>query len=322
MYSRVALLGVVSFGICFSALGQADRYPNKPIRIVVPWAAGGGADIITRSIGQKLNERWGQQVVVDNRPGAATIIGTEIVAKAAPDGYTILLGTSPLTINASLYKKLPYDTVRDFSPVMLMASAPHILVASPAFPPNSVKELIEFAKSKPGAISYASGGTGSAAHLAAELFKTAAKIDMVHIPFKGAAPGAVAVMSREADVMFNSLPALFTLVKAGKLKALAVAAPKRSSHLPNTPTVAESGFTGFEASEWYAILTPAGTPQAVNVQLHDEVAKILGTPDMQERLTTSGFERISSSADQLATFLRTEIARWATAVKISGAQAD
>jgi len=322
MYSRVALLGVVSFGICFSALGQADRYPNKPIRIVVPWAAGGGADIITRSIGQKLNERWGQQVVVDNRPGAATIIGTEIVAKAAPDGYTILLGTSPLTINASLYKKLPYDTVRDFSPVMLMASAPHILVASPAFPPNSVKELIEFAKSKPGAISYASGGTGSAAHLAAELFKTAAKIDMVHIPFKGAAPGAVAVMSREADVMFNSLPALFTLVKSGKLKALAVAAPKRSSHLPNTPTVAESGFTGFEASEWYAILTPAGTPQAVNVQLHDEVAKILGTPDMQERLTTSGFERISSSADQLATFLRTEIARWATAVKISGAQAD
>ena len=322
MYSRVALFGVVSLGICCPALGQADPYPNKPIRIVVPWAAGGGADIITRSIGQKLNERWGQQVVVDNRPGAATIIGTEIVAKAAPDGYTILLGTSPLTINASLYKKLPYDTVRDFSPVMLMASAPHILVASPAFPPNSVKELIEYARSKPGGMSYASGGTGSAAHLAAELFKTAAKIDMVHIPFKGAAPGAVAVMSREADVMFNSLPALFTLVKAGKLKALAVAAPKRSSHLPSTPTVAESGFTGFEASEWYAILTPAGTPQTVNVQLHDEVARILGTPDMQERLTTSGFERISSSADQLATFLRTEIARWATAVKISGAQAD
>jgi tripartite-type tricarboxylate transporter receptor subunit TctC len=182
----VAVFSLTS--LSFAAVAQTTTYPSKPVRIVVPWAAGGGADIITRSIGQKLNESTSQQIVIDNRPGAATIIGTEIVAKSAPDGYTLLLGTSPLTINASLYKKLPYDTMRDFAPVMLMASAPHILVASPKFSANSVKELVDLAKSKPGGINYASGGNGSAAHLAAELFKTAAGINMVHIPFKGAAP--------------------------------------------------------------------------------------------------------------------------------------
>lgn len=301
---------------------QSPDYPSRPIRIVVPWAAGGGADIITRSIGQKLNENWGQQIVVDNRPGAATILGTEIVAKAIPDGYTLLLGTSPLTINASLYKKLPYDTLRDFSSVMLMASAPHILVATPALPANTVKELIALAKTRPGGINYASGGSGSAAHLAAEMFKTAAGINMVHIPFKGAAPGAVGVMSGEGDIMFNSLPALFALAKGGKLKVLAVAAPKRSSHLPNIPTVAESGFVGFEASEWYAILAPAGTSKAVIGKLHGELARILMQPDMQEKLNTAAFERISSSPAQLDGFLRTEIARWEKAVKASGAQPE
>ena len=301
---------------------QDGAYPARPIRILVPWAPGGGADIITRSIGQKLSESWNAQVVIENRPGAATIIGTEIVAKSSADGYTLLLGTSPLAINASLYKKLPYDTIRDFSPVMLMASAPHILIAGPSFPANSVNDLIDFARSKPGGINYASGGNGSAAHLAAELFKTAAKINMVHIPYKGAAPGAVGVMSGEADVMFNSLPALIALVKAGKLKVLGVAAPKRSSHLPNIPTVAESGFPGFEAYEWYAILTPTGTSGDVVSKLHRELSRILKLPDMQERLAGPGFDNISSSPEQLASFLKAEIARWETAVRISGAQPE
>ena len=307
-------------GVALAA--QPGAYPAKPIRILVPWAPGGGADLITRSIGQNLSESWNEQVVIDNRPGAATIIGTEIVARSAADGYTLLLGTSPLAINASLYQKLPYDTMRDFAPVMLMASAPHILIAAPSFPANSVKEMVELARSKRGGLNYASGGNGSAAHLAAELFKTAAKINMVHIPYKGAAPGAVGVMSGESDIMFNSLPALLALVKAGKLKVLGVAAPRRSSHLPGIPTVAESGFPGFEANEWYAILAPTGTAKDVVFKLHGELARILKLPDMQERLAGPGFDNISSSPEQLAAFLKTEIARWETAVRISGAQPE
>ena len=307
-------------GVALAA--QPGAYPAKPIRILVPWAPGGGADLITRSIGQNLSESWNEQVVIDNRPGAATIIGTEIVARSAADGYTLLLGTSPLAINASLYQKLPYDTMRDFAPVMLMASAPHILIAAPSFPANSVKEMVELARSKRGGLNYASGGNGSAAHLAAELFKTAAKINMVHIPYKGAAPGAVGVMSGESDIMFNSLPALLALVKAGKLKVLGVAAPRRSSHLPGIPTVAESGFPGFEANEWYAILAPTRTAKEVVSKLHGELARILKLPDMQERLAGPGFDNISSSPEQLAAFLKTEIARWETAVRISGAQPE
>ena len=321
-----ALQAIFSGAVLTSMLGVAAAqdvaYPARPIRIVVPWAPGGGADLITRATAQKLNESFNQQVVVDNRPGAATIIGTEIVAKSAADGYTLLLGTSPLTINASLYKKLPYDTLRDFAPVMLMASAPHILIAAPAFPPSSVKDLIELAKSRPAGVNYASGGSGSAAHLAAEMFKTAARINMVHIPYKGAAPGAVGVMSGEADIMFNSLPALITLVKSGKLKVLGVAASKRSSHLPNVPTLAESGFPGFEANEWYAILAPQGTPKSVIATLHRELDRILKLPDMQERLAGPGFDNIRSSPEQLASFLRSEIARWGSAVKASGAQPE
>lgn len=301
---------------------EAAKYPSKPVRLIVPWPAGGSADNIGRTIAQFLAKRWGQPVVVENRAGAANIIGSEVVAKSPPDGHTLLIGTSPHTINATLYKKLPYDTATAFAPVMLMASSPLVLVAAPTLPANSLKELVSLARSRPTGINYATGGVGTAAHLAGESLKSETKAQFVHIPFKGGAPGAVAVMSGDVDVGIFSLVTSIGLIKSGKLKVIAIGSTKRSQVVPDVPTIAESGIPGFEASEWFAIFATGGTSPGVISKLHADLEQTLREPGVRERLFGPGFELIISTPDEFSRFLTAETARWAIVVRTNNLQAE
>jgi len=306
----------------FAADNAADNYPNKPIRLVVPYPPGGGYDILARLLGQKLTERWGQQVIVDNRPGANGNIGAAAAAKSPPDGYTLLIGgIGPNAINASLYA-LSFDPVKDFAPVMLVATYQNILVVDPSLPAKSVKELIALAKSKPGKINYASAGNGSTQHLSGELFKTMAGVDLVHIPYKGSAPGMTALLGGEVSLMFNSTPTTLPHVKTGKLRGLAVTGGKRSPEAPELPTVAEAGVPGFEVTGWYGVLAPAATPKEIVVKLNSELAKILQLPDIKERLKELGVEAGGGTPEQFGDFIKKEIAKWAKVVKESGARPD
>jgi tripartite-type tricarboxylate transporter receptor subunit TctC len=300
----------------------AQPYPSKPVRIIVPFPAGGAGDVLARVLAQKMNESWNQPVVVDNRPGAGTIIASEVVAKAAPDGYTILSCWESVAINVTLYSKLPYDQLRDFAPVSLTASLPLLLMANNSVPANSVKELIALAKAKPRQINFASFGTGSSSHLAAELFKTMAGVDMNHVPYKGAPPAITDLVAGQVQIFFSGLPPGLPFVKSGKAKGLAVTSAQRTPLLPDVPTVAESGLTGYEAISWSGVLVPAATPRDVIARLNAELTRILQLPDVKERLANLGFEPLTSTPEQFAAFLRTEISKWGKVVKDSGAHAD
>jgi tripartite-type tricarboxylate transporter receptor subunit TctC len=307
-----------------AALAHAQSpYPSKPIRLVVPFPAGGTTDILARAVAQRLTETMGQPVVVDNRPGAGGNIGAELVAKSAPDGYTLLMGTvGTHAINASLYAKMPYDHVRDFAPVILVAGVPNVLVVHPALPVNSVQELIAYGKANPGKLNFASSGNGTSIHLSAELFKTMTGVQMAHVPYKGSAPALVDLAGGQVQLMFDNLPSALALIKGGKLKALAVTSAQRSTALPDVPTVAESGLPGFEASSWFGLLAPAGTPKDIITKLNGEVAKWLATPEAKEKLAAQGAIPFGLPPDEFARHIAAETVKWQKVVKDSGAKID
>src|SRR4030095_5020494 len=272
-----------------SPLACAQTYPTKPIRLVVPFPPGGATDILARDVAQKLSDAWGQSFVVDNRPGAGGNIGSELVAKAAPDGYTLEMGTvGTHAINASLYAKMPYDHVKDFVPVILVAGVPNVLVVNPSVPVNSVAELIAYAKANPGKLNFASSGNGTSIHLSGELFKVMAGVQITHVPYKGSAPALQDLLGGQVQLMFDNLPPSLPQIKAGKLKALAVTSTTRAAALPDVPTMAESGLPGFEASSWFGVLAPAGTPPAIVAKLNAEIGKWLASPEAKEKLAKQG----------------------------------
>ena len=319
-------LAMGTLGTCFALFAAgvtAQAYPTKPKRIVVPFPAGGTTDVLARAAAQKLAETLGQPAVVDNRPGAGGNIGAELVAKSAPDGYTLLMGTvGTHAINPGLYPKLPYDHVKDFAPVILVAGVPNVLVINPALPVNSVPELIAYAKANPGKLNFASSGNGTSIHLSAELFKTMAGVQMTHVPYKGSAPALQDLVGGQVQLMFDNLPSSLALIKGGKLKALAVTSGARAAALPDVPTLAESGLPGFEASSWFGLLAPTGTPSSVIAKLNGEIAKWLATPEAKEKLLAQGANAAGGTAEEFAQFIAAETAKWQKVVKESGAKVD
>ena len=306
-----------------TSTNSGQPYPTKPIRCVVPYPPGGPTDIIGRAITHKLAESLGQPVIIDNRGGAAGTIGAEQVARAPADGYTLLWAT-PGThgIAPSIYPKLPYDPIKDFAPVTLVALGTNLVVIHPSVPARTVKEFIAIAKSRPGKLNFGSAGSGATSHMAAEMFKVMAGIDMLHVPFKGAAPAIVALMGGEVDMAILDTPPLLPHVRSGKLRALAVASQRRSRVLPQLPTMEESGLPGYNASSWHGLFAPAGTPRDIVARLHSEIVQIVKVPDITERLSAQGVEPVASTPEQFADFIKAEITRWARVVKASRAKMD
>lgn len=318
--AAVVLAGVL---VVVATGAAAQSYPVKPIRLIVPYPPAGATDILGRIIGQKLGESLGQQVVIENRPGASGVIGADLAAKAAPDGYSLLVGQAAnLAINISLMGKLPYDPVKDFAPVTLVAATPNLLVVHPSLPVRSVQDLIALAKAKPGAINYASAGSGSPGHLAAELLKKTAKIDMVHIPYKGAAPALTDVVAGQASLYFTSPISAQPFVKSGRLRMVAVTSAKRSPSLPDVPAVAEAGFPEFDLTSWWGILAPAGVARDIIERLHGETIRILNLTDVKQRYASLGADAVTNTPEQFAAYIKSEIAKWAKVVKDSGARLD
>ena len=314
---RIGFAGLLACGALLSApLVQAQAYPNKPIKIIVPYPPGGTSDILARSLGQKLGESLGQTIVVENKPGANGNLGADLVAKSPADGYTLLLcDIGALAISPSLYK-LSFDPTTDFSPVTMVAYSPHILVVHPSVPVNNAKELITLAKSKPGKLNFAASSVGSAPHLAGIDFASKAGVDWAYIPYKGGAQAITDMAGGQADVMFNGMLATYPHVKSGKLKILAVSSSKRMSAIPDVPTVAEAaGLENFQTGSWQGVLAPPGTPKEIVARLSSEITKILNTPDMKERLAVQGAEVSTNTPEQFSTFIRDEKARWAQVVK-------
>jgi tripartite-type tricarboxylate transporter receptor subunit TctC len=313
-----ALAAAAPRSTAFAATG----YPEKPIRFILGFPPGGGSDILARVIGQKLSDAWGQQVVIDNRPGAGGNIAAAIAARSAPDGYTLYLGTSSShAINKSLYRKLDYDPEKDFAPVTLVASAQNILAVHPSVAAKSVRELIALAKQRPGQLSYASTGIGTSSHLAAELFKHMAGVDIVHIPYKGPA-AMIDLISGQVQMTFGRIPVVLPHAKSGRLRMLAVTGARRSALLPQVPTVAESGLPGFEVSAWFGVLVPAGTPGRIVSKLNAGIAGILNDPAVRERLVSEDFEVLTSTPEQFASHIRSETLKWARVIKVTGIRAD
>jgi len=301
----------------------AQNYPAKPIRLVVPFPAAGTTDILAREVAQRLSVLWGQSVVVDNRPGAGGNIGSDLVAKSAPDGYTLLMGTvGTHAINPSLYSKMPYDHVKDFTPVILVAGVPNVLEVTPSLPVNSVADLIKLAKEKPGQLNFASSGSGTSIHLSGELFKAMAGVDMTHVPYKGSAPAITDLMGGQVQLMFDNLPSSLGQIKAGKLRAIAVTSAQRAAALPNVPTIAESGVPGFEASSWFGILAPAGTPPAIVARINADVNQWLQSAEAKDKLLAQGAVAAGGTPADFAAHIRAETEKWAKVVKISGAKVD
>ena len=318
-----SLLCMIAAGVTVAGAAAADEtYPTRPVRLLVPFAPGGGADALSRIITPKLHDALGQAWVVDNRGGAAGNIAAETVAKAAPDGYTVLMGfNTVLTVNPSLYK-LPYSVTKDLQPVTLLATAQYILVIHPSVAATTLKEFIALAKQKPGSLNYASAGVGSPLHLAAELFKKRAGINMVHLAYKGGGPAAAAVLAGEAQVLFASVASSIPQVKAGRLKALATTGTKRSKVAPDLPTIAESGFPGFDVSSWYALLVPAGTPPGIVNRIRGAAMKAVELPDVQEAMSRQGLDVETSTPQELAARMKAETAVWAGVIKEAGIKAD
>ncbi len=313
-----------ALALAFPARAQAPvAYPNKPVKLVIPFPPGGPLDIVGRTVAQKLTDAWGQSVVVDNRPGAGGNIGADIVAKSAPDGYTILMGAlSTHAVNPSLYAKMPYDAVADFAPITLVAVTPNVLVVNAALPVNSAKEFIAYAKANSGKLAFGSGSNGSAGHLAGELFKVDTGADIVHVPYKAGAPATQALLAGDTQFMFDNLANAMPQVKAGKLKALAVTTAQRSKLAPELQTMAEAGLPGFDISTWFGLFAPAGTPKDVIAKWNGEVVKILNSPEMREKLVAQGAEPAPMTPEQFAAFVQSEIPKYAKIVKASGAKVD
>jgi tripartite-type tricarboxylate transporter receptor subunit TctC len=318
---KACMLSAATF-MLFALNAQAQPFPTKPIRIVVPLAAGGPGDVLARSVAQKLTENVGQQVVVDNRPGANTNIGNEAVAKSAPDGYTLLATTSTLTINPALYTNLTYDAVKSFAPVTLIAWTPLVLVVHPSLPVKSVPELAALAKAKPGQIYYGSAGSGSVLHLAGEMFNTMGRVKLVHVPYKGVTNAFSDLLGGQISLMFPGAPIALPQARAGKLRALATTGEKRAPAAPELPTVAEMGFPGYEVSVWYGMLAPAGTPQATIGRLHTEIVKVVQLPEIAERWAALGAVPLTNTPEQFAAFLKNDLSKWAKVVRDSGAKVD
>ena len=321
-----ALLALSIAGAIGSAHAQATAakdYPARPIRIVVTFTPGGPTDIVARAVGQKLSEAWGQTVVVDNRPGAAGNIGMDLVAKAPADGYTLVLGSfGPMIISPFVYSKLPYDPVKDFAPITLAATSWFFLVVHPSMPVKSVKELIAFAKSKPGGLTFSSSGNASPSHLGGELLRTVGGIDLTHVPYKGGAPAVAAVMTGEVQMAIESPPPIVPQVKAGKLRALGAARPTRSPLLPDVPTISEAGLPGFHVGSWYGFLAPAGTPKPIIDKLNAEMVKAIRSQELRERFAAVGADSVGDSPSDFAAFIRADLKKWEKVVRATGVKAD
>jgi tripartite-type tricarboxylate transporter receptor subunit TctC len=305
----------ILLAMAFATAAAAQNFPSKPVRVVITYPPGGSTDVVGRALAAKLTEALGQQVVVDNRGGAGGIIGSDIVAHATPDGYTVLLGTSAgMSINPLLHKKLPYDVQRDFAPISLVVINPQALVAHPALPANNVQELIKLARAKPGQINYASPGVGSPNHMGMELLKSMTGINVVHVPYKGGGPAMTELLAGQVQLLFNSIPSVLPQVKAGRLKALAVGSARRSPAMPDVPTVAESGVPGYEYATWYGLFAPAGTPRPVIAQLNKAVAAALKNPELAQSLAAQGSEPNPTTPGELARFVKSEHDRWSRVV--------
>ena len=316
------ILGIIALAL--ASVAQAQNYPSKPIKLVVPYPAGGGTDFFARTVGAKMSENLGQQIVVDNRPGAATMIGAEAVARSPADGYTLLLGDSATyAVNPALYSKVPYDPQKDFAPVSLTGRFALLLVVNPAITPaKSVKELIEQAKKDPGKFNYASPGSGTPHHLAMELFKQQAGIDLVHVPYKGAAPAVQDLLGGQVPIMFLDLAAGGSHIRSGKLTALAVASPKRIAALPDVPTIAEAGVPGFEAWAWQGLAVPAKTPSDIIAKLNAEYAKAISDPALKQKIVDAGIEPLHSTPQQMTDYVKSEAVKWAQVVKSGNITVD
>jgi tripartite-type tricarboxylate transporter receptor subunit TctC len=318
---RRRFLTLAGAAMAAPAVAFAQAYPTRPVHMVVGFAAGGGADIMARLIGQALAERLGQQIVIDNRPGAGTNIATEVVAKAAPDGYTLLLANSPNAINATLYDNLSFDFVRDFAPVASIGRVPLVMVVNPALPAKTIPEFIAYAKANPGKVNMGSGGNGAPDHMSGELFKAMAGVGILHVPYRGVAPAIADLLGGQVQVIFGTMPAVIALIKAGKLRALGVTTATRSNELPDVPSIGEF-VSGYEASQWYGISAPKNTPGDVIERLNRETNAVLADPKMQARLAELGASALSGSPADFGKLIVDETAKWAKVVKISGAKPD
>ena len=321
--SAIVSTAIMGTGLLAGASVFAQAYPTKPVTIVVPFAAGGTTDILARIIGQALTAELGQSVIVDNRAGAGGNIGGQAAAKATPDGYTLFMGTvGTHAINASLYKKMPFDPIKDFAPLSRVANVPNLLVANPNQPFKSVKDLIAYAKANPGKVNFGSSGNGSSIHLSGELFKSLAKVDMVHVPYKGSAPAVTDLLGNQIAIMFDNLPSVIPHVRSGKLRAIAITTAKRSPELPDVPTIAEAGVPGYEAMSWFGLLAPAATPAPVLAKLSGALAKVLANPEVKKKIVDQGGEPVNETPAQFAAFIQSESVKWGKVVKSSGASLD
>lgn len=323
--TRRSLLAVAAAAATILAAGPAaaQAYPNKPITMIVPFSAGGTTDILARIVGQALSTELGQSVVIDNRAGAGGNIGGQLAARAPADGYTLFMGTvGTHAINEALYKKMPFNPIKDFAPLSRVANVPNLLVAHPAQPFKTVSELIAYAKANPGKVNFGSSGSGSSIHLSGELFKSMAKVDMVHIPYKGSAPAVNDLLGNQIAIMFDNMPSAIQHVRAGKLRPIAVTTAKRSPELPDVPTIAESGVPGYEATSWFGLFAVAGTPAPIVTQLNKALVKVLNQPDVKAKIVAQGGEVVAETPEQFAAFIKAETAKWGKVVKESGASVD
>lgn len=311
---------------CISSTAPAQtaaNFPNKAVRFIAPFPPGGSTDTLARLVAMKLSEVWGQQVIVENRGGAGGTIGVELAARAAPDGYTIVMGhVGTFGFNPTLYPKLPYDAIKDFAPITVLATVPNGMAVHPSLPVKTARDFVALAKAKPGELLYASGGSGSASHLAGEYFRLLTKIDMVHVPYKGTGPAMISMISGQTTMTITGMVALMPHVKSGRLKLLGVATMKRLAILPDVPTINDSGVPGYDANQWYGVLTQAAVPRDIVAKLHADIVKVLARPDIKERLAADGAEPVANTPEQFAAHIKSEIARWAPVVRASGAKPD
>lgn len=317
--------GIQAAGLLFIALfaaqplqaaqNEAQNFPQRPIRLIDPYAPGGGSGVVARLVAVKLSEAWGRQVVIDNRPGAAGAIGTELAMRAVPDGHTLMMGTSGSIAISPNMNKVPYDPVRDFIAITQTSGQAMLVVLHPSVPVNSVKELIALAQAQPNKLTYASSGSGGSGHLAVELFQSIAKVRMIHVPYKGSGPAVQALVGGESQIGFNNILAVLSYVNAGRLKGIAVTSPKRAPAMPNLPTLAESGVTGYEAMSWNGMFAPAKTPRAIITKVHAEVVKALNSPDVRDKLVAMGSDPVASTPEEFAAYVKSEVARWGKVIK-------
>ena len=319
----LATLATAAAAALLPLAANAQAYPSKPITIIVPFSAGGTTDILARVVGQALTAELGQSVIIDNRAGAGGNIGGQLAARSQADGYTLFMGTvGTHAINESLYKKMPFDPIKDFAPLSRVANVPNLLVAHPSQPVKTVPEMIAYAKANPGKITFGSSGSGSSIHLSGELFKSMAKVDMVHIPYKGSAPAVNDLLGNQIAIMFDNMPSAIQHVRAGKLHAIAVTTAKRSPELPNVPTIAEAGVPGYEATSWFGLFAPAATPAPIVAKLNKAIVKVLGQADVKQKIADQGGEIVAETPAQFAAFIKAETVKWGKVVKDSGASVD